>query len=68
MFRLSTASHHRKAGIASRMAARVEAIARELDCYELIADTSAAQYGAMHFYKKNGWTEVLYNPQFITHH
>ena len=63
MFRLSTARHHRKGGIASRMAARIEVIAADLGCRELIADTSAAQYGAMHFYKKNGWTEVIVKTQ-----
>ena len=58
--RLSTVNHHRKAGVASRLVARVEDVAAELGARELIADTSAAQYSAVKFYNKNGWTEVSY--------
>jgi len=55
--RVSTDNQYRKAGIASQLVARVEAVARELKCEEIVAETSVAQEAAIVFYHKNGWTE-----------
>ena len=56
--RLSTDKNIRKAGVASKLVAKIESVATELKCVKIIAETSIAQEAALRFYNRNGWIEV----------
>jgi len=58
IFRLSTEKEHRKAGVASKLVAKIERIAAVLKCSTIKASTSSAQESALKFYSRNSWTEV----------
>ena len=55
IFRLSTDKEYRKAGVASKLVAKIERVASVLKCTKIKASTSSAQESALKFYS---WTEV----------
>ena len=58
IFRLSTDKEYRKAGVASKLVAKIERVAAVLKCTRIKASTSSAQESALKFYTRNSWTEV----------
>jgi len=57
IFRLSTDKEFRKAGVASKLVAKIERVAAVLKCTRIKASTSSAQESALKFYTRNSWNE-----------